>query len=76
MIVEIDTEREGIRYPEGTAMLRTISLLRGKYPKLPEKFTIPSRLMEKRTDDESGMYRYATAWRLSDINKATTSAGK
>jgi len=67
VIVCIDTNKEEIRYLEGTAMLRTVVLLRERYPGLPPKFRIRNRVVEKDLDDDTGIYRYATACRESDI---------
>lgn len=67
VVVEIDTNKESIKYLEGTAMLRVIALLRKKYPTLPSQFSIRNRLIEKRHDDETGLYRYAVAYKEADI---------
>jgi len=67
VIVVIDTNKELIKYLEGTAMLRVTALLRKKYPTLPPKFRIENRLVEKRHERKAGIYRYAIACRESDI---------
>lgn len=67
VVVVIDTNKESIKYLEGTAMLRVIALLREKYPTLPPQFRIRSRLVEKIHDDETGFYRYAVAYKEADI---------
>ena len=67
VIVCIDTNKEQIEYPEGTAMLRTAALLREVYPGLPPKFHIRNRVVEKKLDDDTGIYRYATVYREQDI---------
>ena len=50
-------------------MLRTADLLRKHYPGLPYKFRIRNRIVEKTHDYDSGIYRYATAYREKDIKK-------
>ena len=70
MIVVIDTNQEKIRYLEGTAMLRATALLREKYPRLPPQFRLRNRVVEKELDDDTGIYRYALVYRLTDIEKA------
>jgi|GEM_PF-6881802 len=67
VIVCIDTNKEQIEYLEGTAMLRTAALLRDVYPGLPPKFHIRNRVVEKKLDDDTGIYRYATVYREQDI---------
>jgi len=67
VIVVIDTNKEPIKYLEGTAMLRAMALLREKYPSLPPQFRIRNRQVEKMLDDETGIYRYAIACREADI---------
>ncbi len=67
VVIEIDTNKEDIEYREGTAMLRANAYLREKYPNLPTQFKVRNRLVEKSFDDESGIYRYALAYRLADI---------
>ena len=69
VIVTIDTQRESIPYLEGTAMLRVKALLQKEFPSLPTEFNIRNRLVEKGLDDDAGIYRYAVAFRLSDIRK-------
>lgn len=69
VIVCIDTNKEKIKYLEGTAMLRTVALLRKYYPELPPKFNIRNRVVEKLLDDETGRYRYATVYREKDIKR-------
>ena len=69
VIVVIDTQREKIKHLEGTAMLRTVALLRQKFPKLPAEFNVRNRLLEKDLDDDTGIYRYATVQRLADIER-------
>lgn len=70
VIVVIDTNQEKIRYLEGTAMLRAAALLREKYPRLPPQFRLRNRVVEKELDDDTGIYRYALVYRLTDIEKA------
>ena len=70
VIVVIDTNQEKIRYLEGTAMLRATALLREKYPRLPPQFRLRNRVVEKELDDDTGIYRYALVYRLTDIEKA------
>ncbi|MDR1789277.1 MAG: hypothetical protein LBR12_02835 [Opitutaceae bacterium] len=67
VIVEIDTNAESVRHFEGAAMLRTVALLRKAYPRLPPVIKAPNRLVEKRNDAESGLYRHATVFRLADL---------
>ena len=67
VIICIDTNKENIEYLEGTAMLRTVALLRQHYPALPAKFHIRNRIVEKYQDYDTGIYRYATAYREKDI---------
>ena len=67
VIICIDTNKESIEYLEGTAMLRTVALLRQHYPALPAKFHIRNRIVEKYQDYDTGIYRYATAYREKDI---------
>ena len=67
VIICIDTNKENIEYLEGTAMLRTVALLRQRYPALPAKFHIRNRIVEKYQDYDTGIYRYATAYREKDI---------
>ncbi len=69
VIVCIDTNKEKIKYLEGTAMLRTVAFLRERYPDLPPKFRIRNRVVEKILDDETGIYRYATVYREKDIRR-------
>lgn len=69
VIICIDTQKENLKYLEGTAMLRVVALLREKYPELPAKFYIRNRVVEKVFDDESGIYRYAQVFREKDILK-------
>ena len=72
VIVVIDTNREKLRYLEGTAMLRAADLLRKKYPELPANFRLRNRMVENRLDDDTGLYRYALVYRLADLEKAMT----
>ena len=67
VIVVIDTDQEHLRYLEGTAMLRAVALLREAFPTLPPRFHARNRLVEKRLDDDTGIFRYALAFRESDI---------
>ena len=69
VIICIDTNKENIAYLEGTAMLRTADLLRKHYPGLPYQFRIRNRIVEKTHDYDSGIYRYATAYREKDIER-------
>lgn len=69
VIVVIDTNKENIRYLEGTALLRVKELLRGEFPSLPANFNLRSRVLEKGLDDDTGFYRYAVVFRQSDIMK-------
>lgn len=70
VIVVIDTNQEKIKYLEGTAMLRSVALLRRKYPQLPPQFRVRNRVVENELDDETGIYRYALVYRSTDIEKA------
>lgn len=70
VIVVINTNREKIKYLEGTAMLRAAALLRQRYPQLPIRFRLKGRVMEEELDDDTGIYRYALVYRLADIEKA------
>ena len=72
VIVCIDTNRETIEYLEGTAMLRVVALLREYYPGLPPEFRIRSRVVEKRFDEDTGIYRYAVVYRERDIQRKLT----
>jgi len=72
VVIIIDTNKESIEYLEGTAMLRVIALLREKYPALPYRFKIRNRLVEKNHDDETGLYRYAVAYKETDIKAKLT----
>ena len=72
VIVVIDTNREKLRYLEGTAMLRAADLLRKNYPELPANLRLRHRLVEKSLDDDTGLYRYALVYRLADLEKAMT----
>ena len=67
VVVCIDTNKEQIEYLEGTAMLRTAALLREVYPGLPPKFHIRNRVVEKKLDDDTGIYRYAAVYREQDV---------
>ena len=69
VIICIDTNKENIAYLEGTAMLRTADLLRKHYSGLPYQFRIRNRIVEKTHDYDSGIYRYATAYREKDIER-------
>ncbi|MBQ6471013.1 MAG: hypothetical protein IJJ33_03435 [Victivallales bacterium] len=69
VIVTIDTNKEKLKYLEGTAMLRVQSLLCGDYQFLPRNFTLRNRVLEKGLDDETGVYRYAVVFRERDIRK-------
>ena len=69
VIICIDTNKENIEYLEGTAMLRTANLLRKHYPGLPSNFRIRNRVVEKNHNDDTGIYRYATAYRAKDIER-------
>lgn len=70
VIVVINTNREKIKYLEGTAMLRAAALLRQRYPQLSAQFRLKGRVMEEKLDDDTGIYRYALVYRLADIEKA------
>lgn len=70
IVVEFDTEAENIQYPEETAMLRCVSILRKQFPKLPQAFHLRCRTFENDKDEDTGIYRYAVAYRLTDIQKA------
>lgn len=67
--VFIDVPFEEIKYPEGTAMLRTKSWLRKSFPELPDQFSLNGRVIENGFDDEDRVYRYKTEYRLSDIRQ-------
>ena len=67
VVVVIDPRKEDIEYLEGTAMLRTVALLRKSYPGLPPKFYIRNKVVEKEEDYNTGIYRYATVYREKDI---------
>lgn len=69
VIICIDTGKENIEYPEGTAMLRTVAMLREHYTGLPQKFYIRHRVLEKEFDEDTGIYRYATVYREKDITR-------
>ena len=69
VIICIDTNKENITYLEGTAMLRTVAMLKKHYPGLPTHFQIRNKLVEKLHDDETDTYRYATAYREKDIKR-------
>ncbi|MFA6724998.1 MAG: hypothetical protein WCS95_10025 [Lentisphaeria bacterium] len=67
VVVTIDTNKENIKYLEGTAMLRVIALLREKYPSLPPRFKVKSRVLENKLYDETGLYRYAIACKAAEL---------
>lgn len=69
VIICIDTKKEEIEHLKGTAMLRTVALLRECYPQLPPNFFIRRRLMERELNDDTGIYRYATVYREKDIKR-------
>ena len=66
-VVVIDTNVETIKHLEGTAMLRAVAQLRRKIPERPRQFTTKNRLLEKRLDDDTGIYRYALVYRREDL---------
>ena len=55
---------------EGTGMLRTSWHLRKAFPKLPKKYSIPSRLLKRQLDRVTGIYTYSTRYLVADIEKA------
>lgn len=67
--VFIDVPFEEIKYPEGTAMLRTKNWLRKSFPGLPEQFSVNGRVVENGFDDDDRVYRYRTEYRLADITE-------
>lgn len=67
--VFIDVPFEEIKYPEGTAMLRTKNWLRKSFPGLPEQFSVNGRVVENGFDDDDRVYRYRTEYRLADIKE-------
>lgn len=67
VVIVIDTKKESVRYLEGTAMLRAVAYLRKEYPGLPAKFSANNRLMEKRFYQDTGIYRYALAYRKKTL---------
>ena len=74
VVVVIDNNREHLRYLEGTAMLRSAALLREAFPSLPPRFRARNRLVEKTFDEDTGIYRYAQAFRESDIKRLAENA--
>jgi len=69
VIVVIDTAREKLRHVEGTAMLRSVALLRRRFPDLPDEFTTFSRVLENEQKFDSDDYRYAVLYSRRDIDK-------
>ena len=57
---------------EGTGMLRTNWHLRKAFPKLPKNYSIPSRLLRRQLDRNTGIYIYSTLYLVADIEKAET----
>ena len=76
VVVEIDTRQENIEYLEGTALLRSMALLRSHFNILPQNFKVRNRLVEKEFDKKSGIYRYAVVYREKDIEKLLISSLK
>ena len=75
VIVNIDTNKVKVRFPKGPAMLKAKRLLREKYA-LPAKFTLISREMECRDFRRQKLFRYALAYRESDILECCRAAQK
>lgn len=67
--VFIDVPFEGIKRPEGTAMLRTKGWLRKTFPDLPREFSISGRVTTNGFDEDERVYRYCTEYWLKDIEK-------
>lgn len=67
--VFIDVPFEEIKYPEGTAMLRTKNWLRKSFPELPDQFSVNGRVVENGFDDDDRVYRYRTEYDLEDIKR-------
>ena len=67
--VYIDVPFEAIKYPEGTAMLRTKNWLRKTFPGLPEQFSVNGHVIENGFDDDDRVYRYRTEYRLKDMQE-------
>ena len=66
VIVNIDCRKENLRFLKGTAMLRAKAMLDKKY-RLPSKYKLENRQMECRKYRDSGIFRYALAFRESDV---------
>ena len=67
--VFIDVPFEEIKYPEGTAMLRTKNWLRKSFPELPDQFSVNGRVVENGFDDDDRVYRYRMEYDLEDIKR-------
>lgn len=66
-VVIVIKNPDSLKYPEGTAMLRSAALLRKHYP-LPSKFRISYRqVLENGEDLDSGDYRYTVVFKKSEI---------
>jgi len=68
VIVNIDLKKEKLKYVKGTAMLRAKVLLKRRYD-LPSQFNLTCRELEARNYRNLGVYRYALAYRESDVIK-------
>lgn len=69
VIVVINTAREKLKHVEGTAMLRSVALLRRRFPDLPDEFTTFSRVLENEQKFDSDDYRYAVLYSRHNIDK-------
>jgi len=67
--VFIDVPFEGVRHPEGTAMLRTKAWLRKTFPALPRDFSLPGRIVVNGFDDDERVYRYCSEYRREDVDR-------
>lgn len=68
VIVNIDLKKEKLKYVKGTAMLRAKVLLKRRYD-LPSQFKLTCRELEARDYRNQGLYRYALAYRESDVTE-------
>jgi hypothetical protein len=67
VFVFIDVPFEGVRYPEGTAMLRTKAWLRKAFPELPKEFSVRGRVVENGFDDNDRVYSYRSEYSVEDV---------
>lgn len=66
-VVIVIKNPDSLKYPEGTAMLRSAALLYKHYP-LPSKFRISYRqVLENGEDLDSGDYRYTVVFKKNEI---------